>query len=201
MKSTRKVLALSAIASALVLSLGHAQANTVTSNDPLCAGAPTGRTFSVTATTVVHCLLKGTGNISGSGDAINLLAPGWTTLDKSDGGGDLLEGTLTGSPSLTSGLSGTFNIAASVYSAYSRIVIAFKSGTGQLDPDWAAFELAANTLTGSWAITTGTQSLSHAAIYGIRNGGTPPIGTPEPATLALVGLGLLGAAALRRRRS
>lgn len=196
MKSLKNLLTLSAIASALMLSLGHAQANTVTSNQPACLGNPIDRIFSVTATTVVQCLLKGTGNIGGNGDAINQL--GWTTLDKSDGVGDLLEGTLTGNPvGLVTGSSGTFNIAASVYSSYSRIVIAFKSGSN-IDPVWAAFELAANTLTGDWSISQ--NALSHANIYGIRNG-TPPIGTPEPATLALVGLGLLGAAALRRRRS
>jgi hypothetical protein len=180
---------------ALVLTLGatSAHANTVTSNDPDCVGAPVGRVFSVTATTVVKCLAKGVGNINGNNDAINQL--GYVMLDKSDSLGDLLEGTLTGTPSgLQSGLSGTFNIAASVFTLYTDIVIAFKSGQGQFDPDWAAFLLADGTTSGSWSISK-QQQLSHANIYGKRRQTVP-----EPGALALVGIALLVAGAARSRR-
>lgn len=188
----RRLTAGAGVALALTLGATAAQANTITSNDPDCVGDPVGRTFSVTAVTVVKCLAKGVGNISGSNDAINQL--GYITLDKSDGGGDLLEGVLTGSPSLTSGLSGSFNIAASVYAAYTDIVIAFKSGEGQFNPDWAAFLLEDDTTSGTWSIT-GSQELSHATLYGKRR-----TDVPEPAALSLVAIGLLAAAAARRRR-
>lgn len=188
----RRLTAGAGIALALTLGVTAVQANTITSNDPDCVGNPVGRTFSVTAVTVVKCLAKGVGNLSGNGDDINQL--GYITLDKSDGGGDLLDGVLTGSPSLTSGLSGSFNIAASVYATYTDIVIAFKSGQGQYDPDWAAFLLVDNTTSGTWSIT-GSQALSHATLYGKRR-----TDVPEPAALSLVAIGLLAAAAARRRR-
>lgn len=184
------------VGAALALTVGAtaAHANTVTSNDPDCVGNPVGRTFSVTAVTVVKCLAKGTGNISGNGDIINQL--GYVTLDKSDDSTTgLLEGSLTGSPSLTAGLSGSFNIAASVYAMYTDIVIAFKSGQGQYDPDWAAFLLVDNTTSGTWSIT-GSQALSHVNLYGKRR-----TQVPEPHALALVGLALLAAVAAGRRRS
>lgn len=181
---------------------GVAQAipNTVTSNDPNCTAAPTTRVFSVTAETVVGCLLKGVGNVNGNLDPINLLPPGWATLDKSDDGTTgLLEGTLTGTPSLVSGLLGTFDIAPSVYVTYNRIVVAFKSGGGQDTPDWAGFELAEGTLTGSWSITGAKQALSHANLYGIRDPNVPPTGVPEPSVLLILGAGLLALAWQRRR--
>lgn len=189
----RRIAASIAIALPLALGVAGAQANTVTSNDPDCVGNPVGRTFTVDATTVVKCLAKGTGNINGNGDAINLL--GYLTLDKSDDNTTgLAQGSLTGSPSLIAGLSGTFNIAASVYANFTDIVIAFKSGQGQFDPDWAAFLLVDGTTTGNWSIS-GDQQLSHANIYGKRRNDVP-----EPASLALVGAALLAAAAVRRRR-
>jgi hypothetical protein len=75
-----------------LLMAGSASAHTVTSNQPDCDGTNTLHEFSITATTVVKCLTKGGGNINGNGDAINAL--GYTLLDKSDVGGNLLEGTL-----------------------------------------------------------------------------------------------------------
>jgi hypothetical protein len=72
------------------------------------------------------------------------------TLDKSD---DLTTGalpqSLTATPP-TSGLSGTFSFSAP---GYTDFVIAFKSGVGQLDPDWAAFSLPAGVTAGTWAIS------------------------------------------------
>ena len=126
------------------------------------------------------CLTFGAGNVNGNGDAINQM--GYVTLDKSD---DMSSGTLpqslTATPA-TSGLSGTFSINAP---GYGDFIIAFKSGSGQLDPDWAAFTLPAGVTTGSWAIGA-QQALSHVNLYGRV--------VPVPASAWLFGqaLGLLG---------
>ena len=112
-------------------------------------GSATDREFSLDTAVAATCLTSGTGNINGNGDALNAL--GYTTLDKSD---DNTSGVLDGALSITGsgGLSGTFAISAAA-AGFGPLVIAFKSGEGQLDPDWAAFLLPAGVLSGSWAIS------------------------------------------------
>jgi hypothetical protein len=181
-------------AAALSLFTPFALANTITSD----ACAPGARDFSVTATTVLACLGAGPGNISGNPatDPFLIANPTWVLIDKSDNSSDgTHDGWLTGA--LTSGLSGSFGINAAAYSTYGRIAIGFKSGAGQKDPDWAIFELAANTLSGNWSIS-GKQALSHANLYGY---GTPTTEVPEPGTLGLLGIAGLASLALRRRRN
>ena len=111
----------------------------------------------------VNWWAKGTGNINGNSDMFQLANPGYLYLDSSDptAGPGLMNGSLTGHPVLPQGLRGTFNISPSVYLTYKDVAIGFKVGEGQLDPDWAVFQLAPNTLTGTWAVS-GNQALSHA---------------------------------------
>lgn len=169
-----------------------------------CPGtaATTDREFTLTTDPGATCLAWGAGNINGNNDAVNVL--GYVTLDKSDDTvSGVLPGVLTATPP-ESGLFGTFSIAPTAATQYSNFVIAFKSGQGQFDPDWAAFVLPAGVLSGSWAISQ-QQELSHVNLYGIRcttTPCTPPTGDPipEPATMLLVGLGLAAAGVARRHR-
>jgi hypothetical protein len=181
------------IAAALIgLSSHVAYANVVTSQQADCfaiVGGEKGlRTFTVEANTVDKCLLAGSGNINGgegSGADDGLIAAGWTLANS------FL--TFTGLGALT----GTFTIDSSAYSTWDSIAIGFKSGNGGLDPDFAIFQLAKDTLTGEWSIDpTKAGGLSHVLLYGKD----PSNNTPEPATAALIGLGLLGMAAMRRRK-
>ena len=184
----------SLVAAAAMALAVSANAGTVT-----CAGE---RMFSLTSEPTASCLLTGTGNISGNGDAINSL--GFTTIDKSD---DASTGALSGALTITGqgSTSGTFMINPIVYTQFDEIVLGFKVGEGQLDPDWAAFRLVDGTVSGNWMVS-GRQALSHANLYGR---GTPvtetPPGTPVslPGTLAMLGVGFagMGAAARQRKRS
>jgi hypothetical protein len=153
----------------------------------LCPGtaATTDREFSLDTAIAATCLGFDTGNINGNGDAVNNL--GYVTLDKSD---DNTTGALEGALTITGsgGLSGTFTISPAA-AAFGPLVIAFKSGEGQLDPDWAAFLLPAGVLSGSWSIS-GQQALSHANLYGGEEP-PPPTQTPEPMSAVLLGSGLL----------
>src|SRR5262245_38766642 len=152
----------------------------------------TDREFTLDTTPTASCLMFGTGNLSGSGDVVN--AAGWITVDKSD---DTTTGTHDGWLTITGQgtTSGTFAINPLAWSTYGTILLALKSGEGQLDPDWAVFQLAAGTLSGTWAIS-GDQALSHANLYGDD---APPPSVPEPTSMLLLGTGLIGVATRLRR--
>jgi hypothetical protein len=153
----------------------------------------TDREFSVDTAPSATCFATGTGNLTGTDDAINDL--GYTTLDKSDDG---ITGLFTNALTIVGSgeTSGTFSISPLVLETYTNLLIGFKSGEGQLDPDWAVFSLASGVLSGTWTISD-QQSLSHATLYGLP--GQPPVPLPEPASMVLLGTGLLAGYRARRR--
>ena len=139
---------------------------------------------------VADCIASGTGN-----NPDPILA-GYVLIDKEETGSVEAGGlVITG----LNGTSGNFSFDVSLWSQYTNLIIVFKSGEGQSDPDWAAFDLDPLTISGLWEILNsgaGDQSLSHASLYGLP-GTTVPDGG---ATLGLLGLGMLGLGYLRRRR-
>lgn len=183
----RQLCAAAAVAAGLSLFTGTAHAIIISCPGTVDTGD---REFTLDTTPGASCLAFGAGNINGNNDAINLL--GYVTLDKSD---DATTGDAEGSLVVTppdSGLSGTFSFTPP--GGFTGFVIAFKSGEGQLDPDWAAFLLPAGVTSGSWAIS-GQHELSHANLYGAFG----PTQVPEPGSLGLLALVALGLGILRRR--
>lgn len=133
----------------------------------------------------------------------------WTLIDSKDASGSGIPVSLTGLTIGSGADNNTFSWTLTDI-AYGKYALGLKDGG---DPKWAVFLLSdriylSDILTGIADITT-SGSWSHIALYGT---GTPPppcVGDdcgggqqeiPEPGTLALVGLALLGGAALRRRK-
>ncbi len=122
-------------------------------------------------------------NLSGDGG----LDGGWVQLDKADGAdGTLITGTNWGTTS------GTFTFADAGYSEY---LIALK-----FDGVYSTF--LSNMAATGWGWNTdydnnkGQFDISHLTVY-VKNSSTT---VPEPASIALMGLGLLGMGVAARRR-
>ena len=197
------------LALAAVLALGGAAEAVPV--DVSCPGTATtaDREFIITTDPgTAICIGYAAGNLGGSDSDF----PGWTFLDKNPGTGGALDDALTISG--ISATSGSFSFSAP---GYTDFIIVFKSGEGQLDPDWAAFSLPFGVTSGQWLIdnsspdSKGDQSLSHANLYGkecILGGpcggganepGTVPLPAGLPLLLSAIGFGGLFQWARRRK--
>lgn len=102
------------------------------------------------------------------------------------------------------GQSGNWSIPS--YDSTATYMIVFKDGSLT---NLIGFTLISGISSGTWtspftdppfAGVSGTKDVSHFTIFK-RGGDEPPPDISEPATLGLLGLGLLGIAIMRRRRS
>jgi hypothetical protein len=119
-----------------------------------------------------------------------------------NGSSGALPGSLGGS-FINDSTSGSWSVASSLWSSYSRLFLGFHFGNGGGSPDSFVVELQSNQTSGLWdflAATGSVNGLSNRYLFGVPGGGGGNQGVPEPGTLLLAGVALLAARTAVRKR-
>lgn len=134
----------------------------------------------------------------------DIAALGLTIVDK-NGSEGLAPGALVGSGFPNDSTSGTWEISSpSVWDGDFKLYLAFHFGNGGGSPDSFVVQLQDGAMSGDWkflAVSPQTvNGLSNYYLLRAPGGFVPPDEIPEPASVALFGVGLVAVAAMRRRR-
>jgi hypothetical protein len=143
---------------------------------------------------VSSCVDAGSGNVNGNTNTDDFLLAN-PSLDYTGIGEAAWNQTLK-TKALTLG---TFSLDPDLWDDWSSIALGFKFGTGNQPDEWFVYLLQPEVSSGSWSFVNFFKKgggLSHIQLYGVEENHT----VPEPGTLGLFGVALIGAALARRRK-
>ena len=141
--------------------------------------------------------------ISENPDGESFFGGGWSAageLNGADGSNGYLTVDVTSGSWGSGDVEADWFIAAGFWDLFGSAVISAHVGNGGGDPDWFAWTIPANTLSGIFTyeiISSTGGGLSNIKLWG-RD--TPDITVPEPGTLGLLGVAALGLGLVRRRK-
>lgn len=184
---------------ALGLSLGTAHAAPIMTECQPAEARSTGDYFmTLTTDSPATCLDSGVGEPSLTGNPLNdtfLIgdySEGYEFIAKND------SSDVTGNAGIffSGGSSGSWSFDESLWDSYLTLAIGFKFGGGdKAESDtWFVYELTKSDYQGAFDYSE-NKGLSHVNLYGKTS-----VSVPEPGTIALLGLGLIGIALGRKRK-
>jgi hypothetical protein len=165
---------------------------------PVSCKVATNNHMLVDNTLVSSCLEAGSGNGNagnigqgGGNDPFLNAHPSWTNIGA---------GAFTQTVNTKNASAGTFSFDSSFWDDYLTLAIGFKFGTGNQPDEWFVYDLQHLVSSGNWNFVNVFKKgggLSHIVIYG----GERNTKVPEPATLGMLGLGLMGLGFARRKKA